>query len=287
MATGVRVSAATDVVVVRLFEPRAELRIGHMEVGLAVPAGGIVCPGIAMTKTSDPASVSPGHPFAWNIEVSNPNDCLLQDVKVTDMPAASAGVDWNAITSLPRSRRSFTGNSLEFDALPAIDTGGTAALQINAEIGPGSGPGTITNRAVAVGACSDAPLTGSAETTTRVGAGLLPGLPAPGTGLGRQGQSSNGGGASDAGSGEQAQGAEAIGIGPTAAATRSAAARTTRTATQAAAATGAPGTTSSAGSSTAVGTLARSGVSVGPLVGQALSLLGLGLFARRRARRRP
>ena len=45
-------------------------------------------------------------------------------------------------------------------------------------------------------------------------------------------------------------------------------------------------TAGSSGQSAALGPLARSGASVAPLVGQALSLLGLGLLARRSGRRR-
>ncbi|MDQ1488175.1 MAG: hypothetical protein QOJ23_689 [Actinomycetota bacterium] len=283
MATGVRVSAAADVVVVRLFEPEAQLRIGHMEVGLAIPAGGVQCPGIAMSKTSDPTSVAPGNPFSWNIEVSNPNDCILEGVKVTDRPVASAGVEWKSLTSLPPARRSFAGDSLEFEPLTPIDTGQRKAMRINAQVEPGSDPGTITNRAVAVGSCSDAPLTGAAETTTTVSSGLLPYLPGAGTGLGRQAKEAPNGGRASEEPGSESQAAEA----PSAASSssvRSALAVGDRTTTS-------PGRSASAstpafGQAATLGPLARSGASVAPLVGQALSLVGLGLIARRSARRR-
>jgi hypothetical protein len=260
------------------------MRIGHMEVGLAVPAGGVQCPGIALSKTSDPTSVAPGNPFSWNIEVSNPNDCLLEGVKVTDRPVASAGVEWKSLTSLPPSRRSFAGDSLEFEALTPIDTGQRKALQINAQVEPESGPGTITNRAAAVGSCSDAPLTGAAETTTTVIRGLLPQLPGPGAGLGRQTKEApNGGGASEE-AGSKAQAAEALSVAPRSSSVRSALAVGDRTTTS-------PGrsalaSTPASGQAAALGPLARSGASVAPLVGQALSLLGLGLIARRSGRRR-
>ena len=51
-----------------------------------------------------------------------------------------------ALTTIP-----FAGDSLEFEPLAPIDTGQRKALQLNAQVGPDSGPGTITNRALAVG----------------------------------------------------------------------------------------------------------------------------------------
>ena len=176
--TGTRVSAAADVVVVRLFEPHAELRVGHMEVGLAVPPGGVQCPGITMTKTSDPASVRPGDPFSWSIEVSNPNDCPLDRVQVVDTAATTAGVAWKPVSSLPRATRAADG-SLVFDAVGPLSTGQTKTLKLNAEVEAGSAPGTITNRAVAAGVCADAPMQGDAQATTTVGTGLVPTVPAP------------------------------------------------------------------------------------------------------------
>lgn len=175
--TPTRVSAATDVVVVRLFEPRAELRVGHMEVGLAVPPGGVECPGIQMTKSSDPASVRPGDPFSWNIDVVNPNDCALEKVKVTDTPTASPGVVWRAVSSLPRAVRAPDG-SLVFDEIGPMESGERKTLTINAVVESNS-LGSIANRAAAIGDCGGAPLEGSAETTTTVGAGVVPAPPQP------------------------------------------------------------------------------------------------------------
>jgi len=173
-----RVMAAADIVVVRLFEPQAELRIGHMEVGLAVPAGGVPCPGIQMTKTSDPASVRPGDPFSWDIDVANPNDCTLEKVKVTDTPTASGGVIWKALSSLPRALQQPDG-SLVFDEFGPLETGQTKTLKINAVVDSGSILGSITNRASASGDCGGAALDGTAETTTAVGSAVIPAAPRP------------------------------------------------------------------------------------------------------------
>jgi hypothetical protein len=180
--TGTRVAAASDVAVVRLFDPPAELHVGHMELGLAVPAGGVRCPGIGLTKTSDPETVRPGDTFTWNLEVSNPNDCLLDEVKVVDSPDASRGVNWQALTSVPRATRSPNGD-LVFESIGGIATGETRSLQINAQVEPDSALGAITNRATAVGTCGDAPLAGGAETTTNVGMVTVPAVPRPPAGV--------------------------------------------------------------------------------------------------------
>lgn len=267
--TATRVSAAADAVVVRLFEPHAELHIGHMEVGLAVPVGGIQCPGIQMTKASDRLSVQPGEPFSWNIAVSNPNDCVLDRVVVTDVPAAGPRVDWKALTSVPRATSSFDG-SLIFDAVGPIGTGETRTLQLNAEVEPGSAPGTITNRATAAGVCGDAAMSGSAEATTGVG-GLVPALPRPAPGFAGE-------------NGRASQGASAAGSVPATpvSATRSGSATQGRTA-GANAGLG----TQTGGSRAAAGPLARSGSDSLPYLELATALIGCGRILRRlRARRR-
>lgn len=180
--TGTRVSAASDVAVVRLFEPPAELHVGHMELGLAVPAGGVRCPGIGLTKSSDPVTVGPGGTFTWNLEVSNPNDCLLDEVKVVDSPSTARGVNWKALTSVPRATRSPNGD-LVFETIGGIATGESRSLQINAQVEPDSALGAITNRATAVGMCGNAPLDGGAEASTNVGMVTVPTVPGPPAGV--------------------------------------------------------------------------------------------------------
>jgi hypothetical protein len=96
LRTGTRIAAATDVARVRLLDqPGADLRVGHMEAAAAVPAEGIACPGIRMAKSLDTTSVRPGDRFTWTIDLSNPNDCVLDKVKVVDTIAATAGVRYH------------------------------------------------------------------------------------------------------------------------------------------------------------------------------------------------
>jgi hypothetical protein len=274
--TPTRVSAAGDIVVVRLFEPHAELHVGHMEVGLAVPAGGVSCPGIKLTKTSDPASVRPGEPFAWNIEVSNPNDCVLDQVKVTDIPSATPGLAWRAVTSVPKATRAPDG-TLVFESIGPIGTGETRPLKLNAEVDPSSALGTITNRATAVGVCGGAPQAGSAEATTGVGMVLVPALPRPATGVASSDRPAPHGQANS--SNESASGVM----------TSTSSISLTRSAvTRSAAAAGADkiNTKAEAQSRTATGPLPKSGTDTAPYVALAVALLGTGrVFKRVKPRR--
>ena len=283
--TGTRVMAASDVVVVRLFDPPAELRIGHMEVGLAVPAGGVRCPGLALTKSSDPATVRPGDTFSWNLEVSNPNDCVLDDVKVVDSPTASPGVSWKALTSVPRATRSPNGD-LVFESIGGIGTGETRPLQINAQVEPDSGLGAITNRATAVGTCGRAPLAGAAEITTNVGMVTVPAVPGPPAGIpgGDRPGRRDSAGARGAGSEEAAATATS-----SATLTRSASAASPASAARRSAALGGQRLKAQAErASAAAAPLARTGAETLPYGTLALALLGAGRVLRlaRAGRRR-
>jgi hypothetical protein len=278
--TATRVAAAADMVVVRLFEVGAELRIGHMEVGLAVPAGGVKCPGIGLTKASDPAAVRPGDPFAWNLEVFNPNDCVLDQVKVVDTPTASQGVDWKAVTSVPRATRAPNGD-LVFDNIGALASGERRLLQLNAQIEPGSELGAITNRASAVGVCGEAPLAGTAETTTYVGMTVVPAVPRPPAGVPAGERPTRRESAGTTNPGESA----AAPAGPSGSATRSASASSagsrtaTRSASAARAATAVDGQRLNAQANQApagAAPLARTGGETAPYVALALGLLGMG-----------
>lgn len=62
----------------------ADVRIGHMETSAEVPAGGISCPDINVNKTANPDPVNAGSDFVYTIDINNPYDCTLTDVKVVD-----------------------------------------------------------------------------------------------------------------------------------------------------------------------------------------------------------
>jgi hypothetical protein len=167
------VAAAVDVLRVRIPDDDeadgvTELRVGHMEVAVAVPAGGISCPGIAMAKRSDPSTVRPGQRFAWTITVANPNDCLLDKVKVVDTVTATSGVRYQIVSTSPKS--TISGFTLTFDGLGPLRMGQSRTARIEVEIEEGSAPGGFTDEAVATGLCGPARVGGESETSTGVGA---------------------------------------------------------------------------------------------------------------------
>lgn len=70
-----KVAAAADVVRVRLLKGQlADVRVGHMEAAVAVPAGGVQCPGLTVDETVDPPTVTIGEEFTYEIDITNPND---------------------------------------------------------------------------------------------------------------------------------------------------------------------------------------------------------------------
>lgn len=175
--TGTRVSAAADVAVVRFFAVGAQQRVGHMEVDLTVPSDGVGCPGITLDKRSDPATVSPGSPFTFTIDVANPNDCVLSAVKVKDAATTDPGVTWKVLTTLPRSTISNEG-VLTFD-LESLRPGEQKTIRINAESAADSKPGTVTNRATADGVCSKVPLMGASTAVATIRTAVAPAATLP------------------------------------------------------------------------------------------------------------
>jgi hypothetical protein len=175
---GTRVSAAADVAVVRFFAVgAAQQRVGHMEVDLTVPSDGVACPGITLSKRSDPASVTPGTPFTFTIDVANPNDCVLSAVKVKDAATTEPGVAWKVLTTLPRSTISKEG-VLAFD-LESLRPGERKTIRINAESAADSKPGTVTNQATAAGVCSKVPLSGGSTAVATIRSAVPPAAPLP------------------------------------------------------------------------------------------------------------
>ncbi len=174
--TGTQIAAAADVAVVRFFAVGdAQQRVGHMEVDLTVPSDGVACPGITLSKRSDPASVTPGAPFTFTIDVSNPNDCVLSAVKVKDVATTEQGVSWKVLTTLPRSTISREG-VLSFD-LESLRPGERKTVKINAESAADTKPGTVTNQATASGLCSKVPLTGASTAVATISSAIVPPRP--------------------------------------------------------------------------------------------------------------
>lgn len=168
--TGTLVAGAVDVVRARIPDPEGgtlDLRVGHMEVAVALPAAGITCPGVGMAKRSDPPTVAPGQRFAWTITVSNPNDCLLDKVKVVDTVTTTPGLRYDMVSTSPKARA--TGNTLTFDGIGPLRLGESTTVRVEVEVDEDSPPGRFTDEAVASGMCGPVRLAGEAETVTGVG----------------------------------------------------------------------------------------------------------------------
>ncbi len=87
-ANGRSASAAVDVLRVRILDGAvADVRVGHMEVSVEVPDGGVTCP-IPVTKTADPTDIfiAPTEPDTSHIEITVHNvfDCDLTNTVLTD-----------------------------------------------------------------------------------------------------------------------------------------------------------------------------------------------------------
>ncbi len=153
LKTGSRIAAATDVARIVLKDvPGADLRIGHMEAAAAVPPEGIACPGIGMAKKLDSASVRPGDRFTWSIEVSNPNDCVLEKVKVVDTITATPGVRYKVVSSDPKPK-TLTDGSVVFEGIGPLRQNESRRLLIQAVVDDLSAPGSFRDAAVAEGVC--------------------------------------------------------------------------------------------------------------------------------------
>jgi uncharacterized repeat protein (TIGR01451 family) len=155
-----------------------------MEAAAAVPAGGIRCPGIGMAKRSDSDVVRPGGRFGWTITVSNPNDCVLRNVKVTDTMTAPRGVRYRVVSTSPSASGAGGEGPVVFDDVGPIEPGRSRVLRIDMAVDDASDVGRFTDDAVATGTCgpvrapatADAPVAMTGRVTLRapeVAGGLL------------------------------------------------------------------------------------------------------------------
>jgi hypothetical protein len=162
LATGTRVSAAVDVVRLLIPDDREadgllEVFVGHMEAAVAVPAGGITCPGIAMAKEATSAEVGPGEEFTWTVTVANPNLCLLERVSLVDTVRTSGALRYEITGTNPKPS-SRDGDKITFTGFRPLRMGESFKVTVRAKVAEDSGPGKFTNEVVSAGACGSAPL---------------------------------------------------------------------------------------------------------------------------------
>ena len=169
--TGTFAAAAVDVVRVTLLAAEgsltaADVRIGHMEAATAVPEGGIEC-GIQMSKDTDKPVVGRGDTFTWTINVTNPNDCVLTQLKVVDTITADPGIVWTVDSASPTASQLSSGNVTWNDVGP-LNPGQSKDLKITLTVGSDSGGGLFHDLAKATGVCGPAEGTAGTEAAVRV-----------------------------------------------------------------------------------------------------------------------
>ena len=169
--TGTFAAAAVDVVRVTLLSAEgaltaADVRIGHMENATAVPAGGIEC-GIQMSKNTDKPKVGRGESFTWTINVTNPNDCVLTQLKVVDTITADPGIVWTVDSASPTASQKSSDNVTWNDIGP-LNPGQSKDVKITLTVGSNSAGGLFHNLAKATGVCGPAQGTAGAEAAVGV-----------------------------------------------------------------------------------------------------------------------
>jgi len=137
-----------------------------MENATAVPEGGIEC-GIQMSKNTDKPKVGRGETFTWTINVTNPNDCVLTQLKVVDTITADPGIIWTVDSASPTASQKASDNVTWNDIGP-LNPGQSKDLKITLTVGPNSGGGLFHDLAKATGVCGPAEGTAGAEAAIRV-----------------------------------------------------------------------------------------------------------------------
>jgi hypothetical protein len=153
-ASGTGAEAAVDLVRVRLLGQ--DVRIGHMEVAVAVPTAGLTCPGLEVSMTPEVPTVTPGSDFAVKVRVRNPNEGTVSGLTVASRMAVDPGV---AVDGGPAARDNVVPpNGAGFKLTTLLGPGQTIELPGRVHIGAASGPGRVRLGASAAGHYGDGPL---------------------------------------------------------------------------------------------------------------------------------
>ncbi|HVL82114.1 MAG TPA: hypothetical protein VM840_11055 [Actinomycetota bacterium] len=190
-ADGTEVAAAVDVARIRLLEQRnaegqisqraANIRLGHMEVSSTVPVGGIECE-LPVTKTSDVPTINVGQTFVTTIPVTNPFDCVLEDVVVTDEIGTEGAARFEVTETDPPADDVPEGSELDVGVVTWNDIGPIEpgeTVEVTVTLLAQGGVGTIFDTASVTATFGDC----AAEGTSVGGVDVSP------TGVGTQGTS--------------------------------------------------------------------------------------------------
>jgi hypothetical protein len=153
-ASGTAADAAVDLVRIRLLGQ--DVRVGHMEAAVAVPAAGVTCPGLEVTITPGPSTVAPGGDFSASVRVRNPNEGRASGVVIASRLDSDPGVDVRPGAVL-MNRAQLTPNGDGLRLTTPLGPGQAVEVPVGVRVGPSSGPGAIRLGATAAGLYGDGP----------------------------------------------------------------------------------------------------------------------------------
>lgn len=139
----------------------SEIRIGHMEVAATVPEGGLDCD-LPVDKTADQALVEPGDDFTYTIQVTNPYDCTLHNVRVVDELTGDEGVTWTVTGSDPQADQ-VSDTQIVWNDVGPIAPGDSVDLTVAVSVDDDSQAGFFHDIARASAECFDQPVEGEDE----------------------------------------------------------------------------------------------------------------------------
>lgn len=133
----------------------ADARVGHMEAAATVPAGGIQCPDINVAKAANPDPVNAGSDFVYTIDINNPYDCTLTDVKVVDTIEVSNPKIKYTIKGQDPAASSVSGDSkiLTWNDVGPINPKGSKQLKITVNVDKDSPAGNFIDTAAVTANC--------------------------------------------------------------------------------------------------------------------------------------
>jgi len=153
-ALGTSTEAAVDLVRVRLLGQ--DVRLGHMEAAVAVPSGGVTCPGLEVSVAPGGVTARPGADVGVTVRVHNPNEGTVSGLTVAGRMDADPGV---AVAAAPAgSGNVVVPNGAAFRLSTPLGPGQTVELPGRVHVDAASGPGRLRFGASASGRYGDGPL---------------------------------------------------------------------------------------------------------------------------------
>jgi hypothetical protein len=135
----------------------ADVRIGHMEAQARVPAGGIICPGLDVTKSTvdNVEVVNAGSSFGYNVNLRNPYDCELTNNRLGDQMTVDRGILFSIVGADPAGAQIDSPNGrVIYNDVGTIGPKGTRDVRIQVAVDKDSAGGFFTNTAKAISNCS-------------------------------------------------------------------------------------------------------------------------------------